>query len=170
MNYNMKNKLTILEFIKANIILLTLTILVLGLAILVVIKTFDFHFDTKNLHIITSKGSYELNVELATTPDLQEKGLMNRRTLDQDKGMLFIFEENRIQSFWMKNTYIPLDMIFFDENKNFINVAENAVPCIEKNDPCTPRYNSSKPATYVLEVNAGWAKEHGVGEGTRLSL
>ncbi len=94
-------------------------------------------------------------VEIADDPSEQEHGLMERTVLPQDEGMLFIFSEQRMLSFWMKNTLIPLDILFFDASGIFINV-QTMDPC--KTDPCAI-YSSDKLATYALELSAGFYEQ-----------
>ena len=91
-------------------------------------------------------------VELATTPEDRARGLMFREHLDPDKGMLFIFEEEGVHSFWMKNTLIPLDIIWISEDQEVVFISKNTQPC--KTDIC-PSINPGKKAKYVLEVNGG---------------
>lgn len=76
---------------------------------------------------------------------------MNRKTLSQDSGMLFIFPKEQIQTFWMKDTLIPLDMIFMDKQKKIVGIVYNATPKTED------KRSIDKPSQYVLEVNAGQA-------------
>lgn len=81
----------------------------------------------------TTKVCFEDNcfkVELATTDQAKQKGLMYRKDLDDDKGMLFVFEKMAWYSFWMKNTYIALDLIWLDENKRIVHIVNNAKPCL----------------------------------------
>jgi hypothetical protein len=101
-------------------------------------------------------------VELARKPEERSLGLMHRRQLDADRGMLFLFDAPQQLSFWMRNTYIPLDMVFIREDMTVLGVVENAEPLTD-----TPR---SVPglSRYVLEVNAGFCRRHGVAEGTRV--
>ena len=105
-------------------------------------------------------------VEVADEPEEHAKGLMHRTELPEGEGMLFVFKKPRTLSFWMKNTLIPLDVIFFDEEGQFMNV-QTMVPC--EADPCK-RYPSRGFAKYALEVNAGYAKEKGLTEGWELSV
>ena len=106
-------------------------------------------------------------VELALTPEDQQLGLMFREHLDADHGMLFIFPSATTRSFWMKNTRIPLDIMYFDDQLKLVSVAENAKPC--RVARC-PGYPSKGPARYVLELNAGKAAELGVKAGDELLL
>jgi len=102
----------------------------------------------------------EIEVEVADTPKEKEIGLMNREFLDEDKGMLFVFSEEDRRTFWMKNTLIPLDIIFLDRNKRIVDIIENTTPCYE--DPCE-LYNSV--GMYVIEVNAGFSKKNNLSIG-----
>ena len=87
-------------------------------------------------------------------------GLMNKKELGSQEGMFFIFETAEVRAFWMKNTYIALDIIFMDEKYRVVSISEDAVPLTT-----TPR-RSSEPAMYVLEVNAGSAAKWGVKKGS----
>ena len=106
-------------------------------------------------------------VELAESQQKQALGLMYRDSLPDDHGMLFIFPAESLRSFWMKNTRIPLDIMYFDEDLKLVSVAENAQPCRTRR--CPP-YPSAGPAKYVLELNAGKAAELGVRPGDELQL
>jgi hypothetical protein len=101
-------------------------------------------------------------IELAATPESRARGLMFREHLGDDKGMLFVFDEPGVYNFWMKNTLIPLDIIWIDENRTVINISKNTPPC--EADPC-PSYGPVQKAKYVLEVNAGKADEIGLKIG-----
>ena len=107
-------------------------------------------------------------VELAEDKGEREKGLMFRDSLDPDKGMLFTFEEEGEYPFWMKNTLIPLDIIWINENKEVVFISENTQPCKEKNYCFS--VNQNKKAKYVLEINAGLAKEIGLEIGDKMNL
>ena len=102
-------------------------------------------------------------------PDDREefaRGLMFRNHLPWNAGMLFAFNEEEPRRFWMKNTLIPLDMIFVDSSSKIIDIKENVPPC--EQEEC-PSYPSREPAQYVLEVNAGFVQEKGVKIGDRLA-
>jgi uncharacterized membrane protein (UPF0127 family) len=105
------------------------------------------------------------NVEIADTVESRQKGLMYRDFLASNEGMLFIFDNEGIYPFWMKNTLIYLDIIWIDENKQVVYIQENALPCKEEN--CI-NYNPDKNALYVLEINAGKVKELGLKEGDNI--
>ena len=100
-----------------------------------------------------------VHLEIASTPESRERGLMFRRSLATDAGMLFIFPDEAPRAFWMKNTYIPLDMIFIDAANRVVAVVPNA-------EPLTLQARGvPQPAKYVLEVNGGFAKTHGIAAG-----
>ncbi len=104
--------------------------------------------------MILQAGDEEIPVlvEIADDPDEQQLGLMNRTELPEGQGMLFLFSQPQILSFWMKNTLIPLDVIFFDAQGNFAGV-RTMDPC--KQDPCTV-YSSDSVATSALELSSGF--------------
>ena len=106
------------------------------------------------------------SVELAVTPEELSKGLMFRDNLPEKHGMLFIFDDTAQRSFWMKNTLIPLDIIFLDGNFVVVNI-EYAVPC--RADPC-PSYVSEAPAKYVLEINANLSEKYNIKKGSKMIL
>ena len=106
-------------------------------------------------------------VEVVDSLETRTRGLMFRESLDKDKGMWFVFEESKVYPFWMKNTLIPLDMIWIDENLKVVAIIENAIPCEE--DPCEP-YNPGKEALYVLEINGGLSSEDGLSVGDIISV
>ncbi|HBB03272.1 MAG: hypothetical protein US89_C0006G0081 [Candidatus Peregrinibacteria bacterium GW2011_GWF2_38_29] len=116
----------------------------------------------------TEKGDYRVNVEIASTDEERAKGLMARETLEKDSGMLFVFEEEALRAFWMKNTLIPLDMIFLSANKKIVSITENAAPCgnVEDADGAKCKlYESLKPAKYVIEIAGGEAMKHEIEPG-----
>lgn len=113
-----------------------------------------------------SANTPHIFIEIADDPFEQSKGLMYRSSLDWNNGMLFAFENEEIRSFWMKNTLIPLDMIFIDKGLKIIDIIENAQPC--KTNNC-PSYVSNQPAKYVLEVNAGYVKENKISVGDTIA-
>ena len=106
-------------------------------------------------------------VELARTKEERERGLMYRERLNDNAGMLFIFEKKGMHGFWMKNTLIPLDIIWMDDDGTVVYIKENAKPC--KRAVC-PVFMPNKKAKYVLEVNAGKVKELGIKLGDQILL
>ena len=103
-----------------------------------------------------------LRVEVASTDRQRELGLMFREQLGDDEGMLFLFDSERRNSFWMRNTLIPLDLFFIAADWTVVGVVENATPLTD--DPRRVPGLSQ----YVLEVNAGFAQKHGLGAGTKV--
>jgi len=103
----------------------------------------------------------EVQVEVADSPEARAQGLMFRTELPEGQGMLFVFEEEKPLSFWMKNTLIPLDIILFDNGGQFVS-RDTMIPCT--GDPCQI-YLSEEPAQFALEVPVGIAEYEGIGEG-----
>jgi len=117
------------------------------------------HFDSSALSIDTASGNRNFKIELALTPEQQQQGLMFRRTLAADAGMLFVFPKTQETAFWMKNTMIPLDMIFISEDGHIADIHERAVPFSEANVP------AKVPVKAVLEVNGGTVARLGIKIG-----
>jgi len=115
--------------------------------------------DLERLRIVTASGTHEFQVEIANDDASRERGLMYRRYMPADRGMLFEFEREAPVSFWMKNTYIPLDMIFISRGGVVKNVVANAEPLSERVIPSGP------PCTAVLELNGGTAAAIGLKVG-----
>ena len=106
-----------------------------------------------------------VKVEIAADEETRAQGLMFRDRVREGTGMLFFFTATEEHSFWMKNTLIPLDMIWIDEQKRIVHVKSDVPPC--KADPC-PGYAPGVPARYILEVGAGVAKQHLLAPGNVL--
>lgn len=104
-------------------------------------------------------------LELADSEQERQQGLMFRKELCKTCGMLFVFENSENRSFWMENTYLPLDIIFIDDTGKIINITPDAVPL-----DSSKRYNSTRPAKYVLEVNSGFSKEFDLVAGDRFDI
>ena len=107
------------------------------------------------------------SAELARTPEEQAQGLMFRESLPPRHGMLFLFAKPNVHKFWMKNTMIPLDMIWLDREGRVIFVSADTPPC--KADPC-PSYGPDAPAVTVLEIAGGMATKEAVKPGSLLKL
>jgi uncharacterized membrane protein (UPF0127 family) len=105
-----------------------------------------------------------VDAELARSMAEGERGLMYRKAMGEDEGMLFYIDEKRIQTFWMHNTCIPLDMLFIDDDGTIVGIVESA-PVLDDG-----ARQVDCPSRYVLEVNAGWTRRHGVKPGQRLVL
>ncbi|MGM5485345.1 MAG: DUF192 domain-containing protein [Nanobdellota archaeon] len=133
------------------------TKLLIGLIIIVILLT-----GCSSPHVIVDEERIE--VEIADTPEEREKGLMHREELCDDCGMLFIFREEKERSFWMKDTKLPLDIIFIGEDKR-INEIHHAEPC--KKDPCRTYEGKAK---YVLETNKGRFQENITGRDVKIRI
>lgn len=115
-----------------------------------------------------SLDGHRYSVEVANTDATRERGLMFRDSLPADRGMLFIHEQEMPLAYWMKNTKIPLDILFFDNSLRLVTQQRDVPPCT-LGDQCPP-YPSTAPARYVLELNAGQAAVIGLKDGDRLDL
>ncbi|MDI3289081.1 DUF192 domain-containing protein [Polyangium sp. 15x6] len=105
-----------------------------------------------------------VTVEIAQRDHERARGLMYRKHMDEERGMIFVFERNEVHQFWMHNTCIPLDMLFVDADGTIVGIEEN-----------TPTMNDSTfsvpcPSRYVVEVNAGYCRRHGVRAGQKVRL
>ncbi len=108
-------------------------------------------------------------IELADTDNTRALGLMYREHMADDEGMLFVFPDTQTRAFWMKNTLIPLDILYFDQNQKLVSISENTPPCKNTTTRC-PNYPSAKPAKYVLEINAGLSQQYGYKSGDKLII
>ncbi len=109
-----------------------------------------------------------LNVEIASTEEARNAGLMNRPSLEKDRGMLFIFQEEGRYTFWMKNMTFPLDMIWINKNMEVIAIGTYVEPCTK--GPICYSITPDKEALYVLEVNTGTADELGINLGDKVDI
>jgi len=114
------------------------------------------------LTIRSSNGTHRFTVEVARTPDEQATGLMNRQSLAPDAGMIFPFDQPQILTFWMKNTLIPLDMIFIRADGTIARIAANTTP--QSLEPVS----SGEPVAAVLELRGGRSAELGIRQGDRV--
>lgn len=101
----------------------------------------------------------KIDIEIADDDAKSQQGLMYRKSMDENRGMLFIFKKPAAHSFWMKNTLISLDIIFLDTNKRIIKIHKHTTPLSEKDLP------SGGPTLYVVEVIAGYTDKYGIAEG-----
>ena len=115
------------------------------------------------LEIVSKTGVHTFAVEMAVTPEEQARGLMFRRELPEGQGMLFDFQREQPATFWMKNTYVSLDMIFIRADGRILRIAQNTVPLSEALVP------SGGPVRAVLEVVAGTARKLGIAPGDQVA-
>lgn len=123
----------------------------------------NVEFDMGTLSV-TKKNGEVVNVKLKVADAINERsqGLMFVKEMPEDEGMLFIFEAEEMRKMWMENTYIPLDMLFVNAGKQIFNIKENATPLSRE------IIYSVGPAKYVVEVNAGFVKKHGITAGDKI--
>ncbi len=110
-----------------------------------------------------------LAVEIADTPEARAQGLMYRRHLDEDAGMLFVFDEDARWGFWMKNTFIPLSIGFLDRSWRLLEILDMAVAADPERGPW-PIYEPARPYRYAVEVNQGYFVRRGITPGARAEL
>ncbi|WP_266183894.1 DUF192 domain-containing protein [Dyella humicola] len=134
--------------------------------LLMVFATGAFAAPQPNAPAVQLHGK-RFTTEFATNNASRERGLMMRTELAADHSMLFVFPEDDQRWFWMKNTLIPLDILYFDGHRKLVSVQANVPPC--KADPC-PSYPSDLPARYVLELAGGTAAKIGVQVGDELTI
>jgi len=113
------------------------------------------------LEFLNAEGmiSAAVDIQVADTPQERAQGLMRVKKLDEAEGMLFIYPDADLRAFWMRNTYVSLDILFLSEDRRVINIAEGARVLSDT------RYYSEKPAQYVVEVIAGFCEAHGIRPG-----
>ena len=111
-----------------------------------------------------ASGAPAVDVEIADTPETEQRGLMYRTELGTDKGMIFVWTKDRPRTFWMRNTCLPLDMLFIAKDGTVAGILEQ-VP-VMNDSPRTVRC----PVAYVLEVNAGWTRTHGIKPGMKADI
>ncbi len=111
-------------------------------------------------------GKTEIKAEIADNMITRTKGLMFRKTLPDNEGMLFIFDEENYQTFWMMNMSFPIDIIWINKEKKVVDITKNAQPC----KLICSTYRPKEKAMYVLEVNSNFTEEHGVKIGSSLEF
>jgi hypothetical protein len=143
-------------------------VLILLIILIILSVFFILIFKQKNMGKATAcfKDSC-FEVELAVSFEEKKTGLMFRDSLEAGKGMLFVFDKEGVRSFWMKNTLIPLDIVWIDDKSEVVCISSNAQPCKEGN---CPGISSDKNAKYVLEINGGIAEKIGVKIGDKVDL
>ena len=118
-------------------------------------------------HWVELEG-HRFQVEIADNDSERARGLMFRETMDENRGMLFVHDDQQPLAYWMKNTNIPLDILYFDSTRHLVSQQRDVPPCSLGNR-CPP-YPSNAPALYVLELNAGQAAKLGLKDGATLTF
>lgn len=124
----------------------------------------EIQFEKRQIRI----AGKTITVEIADSDEKRARGLMFRKSLPENQGMLFVFDSERELSFWMKNTLIPLSIGFFDKDKKLVDVQEMEPAIAAEMFPRT--YKSRKPAMYALEMEKGWFTRNGIKEGATFSF
>ena len=122
-----------------------------------------FAASAEKLAFETATGAHDFMVEVATTPEEREVGLMYRRSLAADHGMLFDFGTDQMVYMWMKNTFIPLDMLFIRADGSIARIEENTTPFSERT------ISSGEPVRAVIEIGGGEARKLGIASGDKVS-
>lgn len=147
------------------VMLVAIAIVVLAIGALAFVAPWKGQPHAPAIGLVCGNGTVlQMGVEVADSPDEWAQGLMNRTSLPQDTGMIFIFGNDEPRYFWMDNTLIPLDMIFIASNLTIIDIHENATPLSRD------IIGSSGPCRYVLEVNGGLCALDGIAIGDRIKL
>lgn len=153
------------RFLKQSLISLAIAVLVIGLGYHYLPsyfgpKTIIAHFET------SSGGTPDFSLEIAATEGARRKGLMFRKAgeLGEEAGMIFIYPKSSVYSFWMKNTYIPLDMIFINEALEVVGVAENVPPLTLESRKVDAL------SRYIIELNGGIASKYGIKKGAKVKF
>jgi uncharacterized membrane protein (UPF0127 family) len=150
---------------KASNIIIIATLIVLALAAAYYLSTYATGDEGNRVEFVGSNGMVTtVYVEVADTPEALRQGLMYRTSLDEHKGMLFIFSRDVPQSFWMENTPLPLDMVFVNSRMAVVDINHNATPY------SLDVFTSKESCRYVVEVNGGFCEEHGIGVGDRMKI
>jgi len=148
-------------------------IIIVSIAVVVVLITAWFAWNRMEKAEVRVTFDLQVDVtfhcELADTDAERSMGLMYREELEPDRGMLFVFDNPQNVSFWMKNTCIPLDIIFINEDGIVVNILE-AYPEPGVPDGSLTRYDSASPVKWVLEVNQGMSRIHGIVPGTMATI
>jgi hypothetical protein len=150
---------------KAGSTIVIATLIILALAAAYYLSMYATGDEGNRVEFVDSNGTVAtVFVEVADTPQALQKGLMYRTSLDEHKGMLFIFSREVPQSFWMKNTPLPLDMVFVNGQMAVVDINHNATPY------SVDVFTSKESCKYVVEVNGGFCLEHGIDAGDRMSI
>jgi uncharacterized membrane protein (UPF0127 family) len=141
--------------------------LFLFLFLIIGMCTSIFSQEEKDYAFVTLPGGTRIKAEIVDTPEERAQGLMYRDKVEENEGMLFIFEELGFYSFWMKNMKIPIDIIWLSPEGKVVYIAAKIPPCTK--DPC-PSYQPYQKAQYVLELAAGKAERENLKIGSALKI
>ena len=136
----------------------------IGILFFLIVLVFVFDWEDFN-EVCVNKTCFE--VEIADTSEERQQGLMFRKEMSDESGMFFVFERNGFYPFWMKNTLIPLDIIWIDGARKIVYIAHEVQPC--KKTICES-YNPEREALYVLEINSGLSEKLGIEVGNDVEL
>lgn len=142
--------------------------LVISLTAIIIYQQYNNFVGENTIIIYTGAGKTRIRVEYAATAEKQKQGLVGRASLPKNSGMIFIFPDEKIREFWMKDVLIPLDIIFINTNGR-INEIVTIKPCIEDVETC-PIYTSKEPARFAIEVNVGFTAKNRIIEGDILEI
>ena len=121
------------------------------------------------LHTVTLPNGSQIRAEILTTQDELITGMKHRESLDEDRGLLFVYGKEGYYAFWMYEVKVPLDMIWIDQSRKIVQLVHECPPCPGPREKC-PSYGGQVPAQYILEVRAGVAKKQGLKPGMLLSF
>ena len=155
-------------------VIVILGIIILAAIILLIINPFSKKEGTDTEYMFKKEGELtftdslgtvksKIDIEIANSDFDRQLGIMFRKHMDDKNGMLFIFPAEEMQSFWMRNTFIPLDMVFVNEEKKIVTIHKNTQTLSDQS------YPSSAPTMYVIEVNAGFCASHKINEGDKIN-
>jgi len=149
-------------------------IIILAVILVLIINPFSKKEGTDTEYMFKKEGELtftdslgtvktKIDIEIANSDFDRQLGLMFRKHMDDKDGMLFIFPSEEMQAFWMRNTFIPLDMVFVNAAKKIVTIHRNTQTLSDQS------YPSSAPAMYVIEVNGGFCSTHNINEGDRIN-
>ena len=162
-----------------------LKFLTLSLVVLIQIIVFSFiaydSFSINNTEIREVQASIinneqgeltKFKLKIANTPYLRQKGLMFVKSLSDNEGMIFVYDEDIVMNFWMKNTFIPLDILFLNKNYQIVGIIENMIPQggNDTNDDNLPRYSINRKSRFAIEIPAFSVKKYSIKVGDRVNI
>jgi len=149
----------------------SLILILVVVFVFLILIYFNGFYSKKEIHKVCLVKSGEcFNVQIADDEAEREKGLMFIEQIDDDYGMLFVFDKSGKYNFWMKDTLIPLDIIWIDNNKEIVYVSEDTLPCIESLLGECQVYSPNFDSLYVLEIKGGMADKLGIYQGDKVEM